>query len=246
MKWWFNNPIVRAIADIGAFVLIVVGLAYTALTLVALEWVTAGTGHKYPLWLVVAVIVLQNTLFVGYVMWRLRHRDNHAVDIGLRPGTWLRYSIIGVPLVLSTNIVVALLFLLAGVQHNQSASFPLTANDIIGQWVFLVAAGFVAPLGEEIVFRGYILGKLRQWLPTTGAIGVSALLFAGAHAYAASTGAIVIVVGTFALGVVLGWLRTTSQSLWPAVLAHMVNNGLAVAATTYCINHPEMGCTLSR
>jgi membrane protease YdiL (CAAX protease family) len=82
-------------------------------------------------------------------------------------------------------------------------------------------------------------------LPTWVALLVSAVLFAGAHSFAAKSGTIVLIVGTFAMGIVLGWARIASRSLWPAVVAHMVNNGVAITAVTYCINHPGRGCALS-
>jgi len=70
-------------------------------------------------------------------------------------------------------------------------------------------ATIVAPVCEEIAFRGYAL-----------AVGAAALLFAIIHLDPIRFPALVI------LGAVFGWLRLRSGSVWPAVAAHAANNGL--------------------
>lgn len=47
-----------------------------------------------------------------------------------------------------------------------------------------VAVVFLAPLGEELLFRAQLFRRLRLWLPLPGALGLSALLFAAVHANA--------------------------------------------------------------
>ena len=59
------------------------------------------------------------------------------------------------PLVLASNIVVGVVFVLLGLRQNQTAGYPLIAGDYVGQLVFLIAAAVIAPLGEELLFRGY-------------------------------------------------------------------------------------------
>ena len=247
MKSWLSSPFARTLGDVGAVIIIMLVVTFTARGWV--EWTANGPGtsaRAYPLRLVIAVVFLQNLGWMGYAWWQIRRQSPPRIDIGFRAGRWFWFSVFGVPLVVIGNVLVSALFLVMGIRHNQSANFPLVPGDTYGQLGFALAAAVIAPLGEEILFRGYLLGRLRQWLTPPVAIIVSALLFAGAHAFAASTGVIVVIVGTFVMGCVLGWLRMASQSIWPSVIAHMANNGLAVAATTYCINHPDLGCTLTR
>lgn len=87
----------------------------------------------------------------------------------------------------------------------------------------------IGPLVEELLFRGVLLSALLRRMPTGGAVAVTALLFAAVHLpdlnylwYAVPNLAL--------LAVVLAWLRLSSGSLWPSVLAHGVNNLLAVLA----------------
>lgn len=79
----------------------------------------------------------------------------------------------------------------------------------------------VAPVAEELLFRGYLYGKLRQWLPTWLVIILTAGLFGLAH------GAWNVGIDTFALGLVLASLRAYTGNIWSSILVHMIKNGLA-------------------
>jgi membrane protease YdiL (CAAX protease family) len=86
-----------------------------------------------------------------------------------------------------------------------------------------VMAG-LAPLVEELVFRGLLYGWLAGRWGTVVAWIMSSLAFAAAHIDLAH------VLLVLPLGLWLGWLRRRTDSLWPSLVAHMVNNGIAVAA----------------
>lgn len=90
----------------------------------------------------------------------------------------------------------------------------------------VVSAG---PLVEELLFRGVLLSALLQRMPVGWAVAASSLLFACMHL--PELGYLWYAVPSLALlAAVLAWLRLRSGSLWPAVLAHGVNNLLAVVA----------------
>jgi membrane protease YdiL (CAAX protease family) len=84
-----------------------------------------------------------------------------------------------------------------------------------------VAVVIVAPVTEEIFFRGLLLrGFLKRYSPAK-AIVVSTLLFSLAHLSPAQLAA------TIGLGLYLGWLYHRTRNLWLPILAHAANNGLA-------------------
>lgn len=89
-----------------------------------------------------------------------------------------------------------------------------------------VMAG-LAPLVEELIFRGLLYGWLAGRWGTVAAWIVSSLAFAAAHVEPAH------VILVLPLGLFFGWLRRRTDSLWPSLVAHMVNNGLAVVAAAY-------------
>ena len=87
----------------------------------------------------------------------------------------------------------------------------------------------LGPWVEELLFRGVLLSALLQRWRTGWAVLLSSLVFALVHLpglqfhwYALPD--------LLLLALMLAWLRLRSGSIWPAVLAHGVNNLLAVAA----------------
>ena len=89
------------------------------------------------------------------------------------------------------------------------------------RWGYLVI-GLLAPLSEELVFRGAVLRALLQWNNRHWlCILISALLFALIHANPAQ------MPHAFLIGLLLGWLYYRTGSIIPGVVYHWVNNSVA-------------------
>jgi membrane protease YdiL (CAAX protease family) len=87
----------------------------------------------------------------------------------------------------------------------------------------------ICPIYEELIFRGWILGRLARWRSPAIAIAVSSLLFGILHlrlVYWLDTRALLGVVAYtgLVLGPLLGWVALRCKSVWPAVILHYVNN----------------------
>ena len=95
-----------------------------------------------------------------------------------------------------------------------------------------VATVVMAPLVEEITFRGLILSRLRRALPAWLSVILSALLFAAIHVYP------VWMAYAFILGLVFGFLALRARSIWPSLVAHMVFNGIGQSVAI--LNHYGM------
>ncbi len=87
-----------------------------------------------------------------------------------------------------------------------------------------VAIGILAPLAEEVVFRGAILrtlfgmmSKKNHWV----AIMISAAIFGVIHGNTAQF------VNALLMGLFLGWMYYRTKSLVPGILMHWVNNTMA-------------------
>src|ERR1700730_4928009 len=82
----------------------------------------------------------------------------------------------------------------------------------------------VAPVCEEVLFRGYIFTALRNWKGTWPAALISGLAF-GAVPVGSAPAADLIPLA--ALGVALCLLYGRTGSLYPCIAAHSLNNSLA-------------------
>ena len=95
------------------------------------------------------------------------------------------------------------------------------------RWGYLVVC-ILAPLAEEVIFRGAVLRTmLEHWEGSKRwtAIIISALLFGLAHMNPAQ------IPHAFLMGILLGWLYERSRSLIPCVVLHCVNNTIAYLMT---------------
>ncbi len=91
--------------------------------------------------------------------------------------------------------------------------------------LIVVAVVFVAPVVEEILFRGIFYAGLRKRLGVGGAVLVSAALFGLLHFQ------LLGFVPLAAIGVILALLYEQQGSLAAPIVAHVMNNGIIVVIT---------------
>lgn len=107
-------------------------------------------------------------------------------------------------------------------------------TDVFGPtvWGLLFSVAIVvivAPVVEEVVYRGVIQGALTRWAGHRVAIGVAAALFAVSHMTPW------LIAPLFFLGVACGWLAHTRSSLLPAISLHAAYNLLPVVVAFYLV-----------
>lgn len=91
----------------------------------------------------------------------------------------------------------------------------------------LAVLGLLAPIVEELVFRGLFYGWLAGRWNNLVAFVLSSLAFAAAH-----TEPLHILL-VLPLGFWFGWLRWRTGSLVPTIVAHIINNTIAVSAAAF-------------
>ncbi len=89
----------------------------------------------------------------------------------------------------------------------------------------LVTLALLPPLCEELVFRGVFARGLATRMPAILAIAISAVAFSAYHF------SVLQAVPTFVLGLALATLAVRADSIVPAIVAHALNNGIAVLVT---------------
>lgn len=92
-----------------------------------------------------------------------------------------------------------------------------------------LSLGVVPAIGEELFFRGYLLGAARGRLPAWAAIVATGSLFGLFHVSLGGVVAIERIVPSTLLGLVLGWVAWQSGSVLPGMLLHGLHNSLLVA-----------------
>jgi sodium transport system permease protein len=95
--------------------------------------------------------------------------------------------------------------------------------------VVLFALALVPAIGEELFFRGYLLGALRGRLPAWGAVAATAAVFGVFHASVGGLIAVERILSSTLLGIVLGWLCWRAGSVIPSMALHTFHNGLMVS-----------------
>ncbi|GAB4196891.1 MAG: hypothetical protein OHK0022_14800 [Roseiflexaceae bacterium] len=189
--------------------------------------------------------LVQNLICILVPVLRVRLiRREPLAEIGLQANRPMNLVLTGIGLgvlVLIGNVVLGLLLNALGIRQNQSDQYPLFRGDYAGQALFFITAAVLAPVGEEVLFRGYVFNALRQSYATRPwglalAFGLSALLFSLAHSLAATRDVIGLLIPTFVMGLLLAWGTYRTGSVIPAIIAHAMNNGLAVMGLIACIN----------
>jgi membrane protease YdiL (CAAX protease family) len=85
-----------------------------------------------------------------------------------------------------------------------------------------VAVAVIGPLVEELVYRGFGFWAVRAVWGTVAAVVITAVMFSLAHGLV--EGFLVLTV----FGLVLGWLRHATTSVWPGVVLHSAFNAIAL------------------
>ena len=110
-------------------------------------------------------------------------------------------------------------------QSIDYSSFGSIHGDLSRFLVLLLLAWFLAALGEEIVYRGYIFQLAKNLLTYYPAIIISSLLFGLAHT---EQGFVGVIVTTFDAVVFSLLNRKFNQNLWISVIAHGFYNTIGL------------------
>ncbi|MEX0932199.1 MAG: CPBP family intramembrane glutamic endopeptidase [Candidatus Saccharimonadales bacterium] len=172
--------------------------------------------------------VFSRLLGLGLLWLILKNRDATFRDLGFRSFK-IKASFkqllgsVALFLIASELILLAAEHLLPSINFDQpQENFFLDAS---GNWeisLAVIALVVVAPIFEEVIFRGLLLPALTKRFNLFIGVVVSSLLFGLVHLQ------IPVIVVTSVMGLLLAWLYYRSGSLWPAILFHSLKNIIAV------------------
>jgi membrane protease YdiL (CAAX protease family) len=148
----------------------------------------------------------------------------------LHPGRWpgIRWLLAGVPAAAGVMLAgVCWMLALGAVGFEPEAQSLAAALGSQAGWVRAVVLTFVlavAPLTEELLFRGWLQPLLRQRFGPQRAMVAQAVLFGAVH-----TDRLWAIPPLVLIGFTCGWLRERSGSVLPGWLLHVLNNGVAAS-----------------
>jgi membrane protease YdiL (CAAX protease family) len=138
------------------------------------------------------------------------------MDIGLAPAGFVVYLIGSIAFITLIGAFVPSLDL----QQAQDTGF----GNLSYRYEYVVAfmtLVIIAPIAEEILFRGYLYGKLRKVVPVWVAVLIVSVVFGAVH------GQWNVALDVFVLSIVLCSLREVTGNIWAGMLLHMLKNSLA-------------------
>jgi uncharacterized protein len=105
---------------------------------------------------------------------------------------------------------------------KQIDHIPLFGNNLFGYISLFLSAFIIAPIVEEIIFRGFILQGLIKYLSPLSSVLITSLIFALLHFEFAS------IIPLFIIGSMLGFIYLRKKSIWDCLIYHAINNGFAL------------------
>ncbi|MBW3652016.1 MAG: CPBP family intramembrane metalloprotease [Actinobacteria bacterium] len=191
---------------------------------------TAAGVHEDAPGIKIGLTLVQNVALVGAALFfaSLGSGRAAAADFGLRRSRFWR----SVGLLLAVWIA---FFILSGIwavaldlDQRQDLPEELGADGpLLNALAVVVLVTVIAPLGEELFFRGFFFGALRNWRGPWPAAALTGVVFGGIHVGSAPVG---YLVPLMILGAALCLLYEWTGSLYPPIALHALNNSIALGA----------------
>ena len=153
-------------------------------------------------------------------------REDFGVRIDIRDW-WAVFAGMGIFLVASVLIALPVSFVNQSQQVVQDLDTATGAKLV----VFALVAALLAPVCEEVLFRGVLLRSLRRRMSPAWAIGVQAFVFAMAHPLLSPhLGDLAVTPALFLLGAISGIAAETEGDLSRSILMHIGFNLITTLA----------------
>lgn len=219
---------ITPIIVISLFLLLFLSLVATFLAGAEIDFSTGSIDGADPFLLLLYSLAATLLAFLipYFGMNAIRKRHSLAkLGLGTMPEGWLWPSVgLGVAGALVRMAIGAgLLYLFPVLEEGAEELAELFAFEQTWQMLIVgLAASFIVPVYEEIFFRGLIHNGIANRLGVWGAIIASSALFGLFHGFP------IQIITAFLFGLIVGWLYEKTNSLWPAIICHITNNGLAM------------------
>jgi membrane protease YdiL (CAAX protease family) len=166
--------------------------------------------------------LIQYGLMLGILLLIARGLDRRELFALRRPSSWPRALGLAVLGLLAIWAASAAFAPFLDAEEEQGLVPDEWDSSRAGAFVaFFLVVAIVAPVVEELTYRGLGFGLLAPW-GTWVAILVTGFLFGAAHGLVLALPVLTL------FGIVVGWLRARTASVYPGMVLHGVFNGTAL------------------
>ena len=192
-----------------------------------------GENFSSPFWVAIYQILfyLVAVFLVVFVPWKIFKKfPTNRTELGLKNlPTWsdIGLSIVGFLVYLIAagffvNLLSNLPFFDAdAVQETGYGAYVLGFNRFMAFLALVIAA----PIGEEIIFRGWLYGKLRAKINNKFSLLISILIVS--IIFALFHGQLNVMANVFVMSIVLCLMRETTGTIYSGILLHIIKNAVA-------------------
>jgi uncharacterized protein len=158
----------------------------------------------------------------------------------IRKGDWLPWITgLGIIYACRTAVVVVAAVLTNGRAVAEANNLPVGRPTVLGVVVLALTVVVLAPITEELMFRGLLLRSFLRRMSFWPAALLSSLLFAAFHVYEVSTvlGAVTLALSVGALGLGNCFLVRITGRLAPGIMVHATYNALTLVIALALASH---------
>ena len=157
----------------------------------------------------------------GFLVWKKDLKTTlNELGIPSNIKTILVYSVAGFAVLFLGMLIIGGLAKITGFGDQQKVADKIKG---LPEYILLVAI-FVAPICEELLFRGYLSRKIGPIL--------SAIAFGLVHV---GYGSIVEIIGVTFIGIVFGYLYKRSGTILPGIIIHMMYNMMSILVIRFLL-----------
>lgn len=217
-----------------AFVALIIGFVAASMGFIVIASISTAFGYTFedpPPGVTIVATIVQNVFLIGAaVFFAAKVARPRPWQFGLRRPAW--WPAVGwTALAFVTFLAFSAIWVSALGLQNEEDTLP-TELGVDESTAALIAVAFlvtvVAPVGEELFFRGFYFRALANWKGIWPAAIITGITFGSIHAGGSPIG-FLVPLGFF--GFVLCLLYVRTKSLYPPIVLHAINNSIAFGST---------------
>lgn len=196
-------------------------------SLQANNWISNSTGAQF-------VYVLISEILTLTILWAFIRKKISFAQLGLKKGRLIDLAyVVGGVIAYFVLYILAIGVISLFVHINTGQQQDIGFNNVSGLGATVmtfISLVVLPPIVEEITFRGFLFGALRQRFNFIIGALITSTLFAIPHLLESDSGqGLLWIAGidTFVLSLVLCYIREKSGRLWASMGVHAIKNGVA-------------------